>query len=58
MLAVGVVIMVVIDLIVLIVYTASVLSLDQEIVECTTHLENPKTEEGVSACTDFEAWLA
>lgn len=41
MLAVGLLIMVIIDLVVLIVYTASLLSLDLEIVKQTPHKENP-----------------
>ena len=48
MLAVGVLILVIIDLVVLIVYTIIVLGLNLEIVERATHRENPQAIEGVS----------
>lgn len=48
MLAVGVLIMVIIDLVALVVYTASIFGLDLEIVELEPHKENPQTVEGVS----------
>ena len=51
MLAVVVLIMVIVDLLVLIVFTAVVGSLNLPLVERVTHRENPQRVEGVSRST-------